>query len=538
MAAVLIGIAAIFSGFTSDKYYQIYKNFDIYSEVFKIAVNYYVHELEPEDLANNSIVGMLKSLDPYSVYYDESDNETLELMNNNRYVGFGVSINRIDSVNTLVSVNEEFPAYKSGLRIGDILLTIDGVQVANLSSEELRNYTKGEANSISQIEVLRNKDTLKFTIQREIINLKDVTFYNVFDDGIAYIYLEGFSRNAPIEVKNALHDMSINHDLKGLVLDLRGNPGGLLYSAIAICEYFVPRGSLIVYTKGRDEDKVKSYYSTSDPLFPKLPVAVLIDEGSASASEIVAGAFQDLDRGIVVGRNSFGKGLVQSVFDLPYNANMKITTAKYYTPSGRCIQKINYGKDASFADTLKFFTSNGREVIEAHGITPDSIFQKNDIPNYINDLRDNYLIFKFGNYIAYQNSEFQLKDTIKNNLINNFKDFLLSSKYEFSKGILQQIDNLKNTADEYEVSEKLIKQIEELKLTVIEDKINLSNEDSEMLKIVLQSEILSRYVSNQELSKFLVSNNRTIRKTIELLKDRTKYDLILSNNKSNIQNKN
>ena len=535
ITVALIGAAVLFAGFTNDKYYKIYHSFDVFSEVYKTITNYYVLDIDPDILAQSAVDGMLETLDPYSVYYDEQDYEDLDLINNNRYVGFGVSVNQIDSSNTIIRVNEGFAADKAGMKIGDKLYKIDGVEVLNLPSDDLRKYTNGQPNSSADVTVIRNiVDTLSLSVKRETISLKDVVYYDVLENDIAYIYLEGFSKKAPTEVRNAIKDMQRTHNLNGLILDLRGNPGGLLYSAIAICELFVPRGSMIVYTKGRDGEKIRTYKSTSDPLLPDLPLAVVINQGSASASEIVAGAIQDLDRGIVVGRTSYGKGLVQSVFGLSQNTNLKLTTAKYYTPSGRCIQRLGFGEKhrEKIIDTLQpqiFYTENGREVTESIGIVPDSVIIEKELPMYIKDLHSNYLIFKFANNYAATHKELIPADTVPRRLLSLFEEYLLNNEYKLSSGLLEKIEDINKVAAEYAAGDKVLSKIEELKNIVIKEKLSIESEEySDMLVEDITAEILTRYLKQQDYYAYTIKNNKTIVRTLELLKNQSEYHSILA----------
>lgn len=532
ITASLIGLAVIFSGFSGDKYIKIYESFEIYSEVLKTVLNYYVHEISPEKLTENSINGILKELDPYSVYYTKDETETLEILNNNRYVGFGVTITKIDNINTITKLTEGFSAHKAGLKIGDVLYKINGAEVINLSSDDLRNYTNGEINSIANVSVIRHKDTLNIEVERELIKLKDVTFYDILEGNIGYIYLEGFSKNAPVEVQNAINQMSKKVALDGLILDMRGNPGGLLYSAIAISELFVPKGSTIVYTKGKNGEIVKTYNSTQEPIYPDLPIAVMIDEGSASASEIVAGAIQDLDRGIVVGRNSFGKGLVQSVFNLPYDSYLKLTTSKYYTPSGRCIQKIDYSElknDIPLDDTTSFFTKNGRRVVEAHGITPDSIYSDDeDASQYIEDLNSDNIIFKYADYFAANHQSITSSDTTSKYLLDDFNKFLVEKDLLNKIYLFKEFDDLMQTADNYDLDDKIKVQLKEIKNQILSQKSLYNSKNSEKLIKYIKYEVLRRYTDENSLAKYLVLHNKYILNTVELLKNKQKYNSILA----------
>ncbi len=341
----IISMAVISFGFTANDYYKINKSFDIFGALFREVAANYVLEIDPEILIKSGIEGMLATLDPYTEFYDDANEDDLELLTNGTYTGFGFTVANIDSLLTIISLREGNSAFANKLRIGDKIYSIDSTVVLHMDIDNLKKYTRGKSGSKALVKILRDgiKDTLSFTLTRENINLPNVTYSGFMKNNIGFIKVERFSKNTALDVRLAINSLRSQNKLSGLVIDLRDNPGGLLAAAVSLCEIFVPKGSLIVSTKGNSPNFNNEYRSMMDPSEPDLPLAILINESSASASEIVAGAIQDLDRGLVIGRRSFGKGLVQSIIDLPYKTSLKITTSKYYTPSGRCIQKIKYG---------------------------------------------------------------------------------------------------------------------------------------------------------------------------------------------------
>jgi len=318
----------LFIGAVDSVYFKINKSFEIFGELFKEIAAGYVEEVDPEDLFRNAIDGMLSNLDPYTIYMDESESDDVEMITTGTYNGLGFTVAVRDEMLTVTDVMDGFPAQKSGIRVGDRLYKIDTSVIINSNAGEIRKYTKKPSGTKLDVWVIRDglADTLQMRVTIEEINMKNVTYNGIIRDSIGYIKLDRFSRNSTAEVTDALNKFKRSGKVKGLILDLRDNPGGLLESAVGICELFVPQKSLIVYTKGRDPSNDRTFKSNQQPIEPDLPLAVLINGSSASASEILAGAIQDLDRGIVVGEKSFGKGLVQSIYELPYNAALKITT--------------------------------------------------------------------------------------------------------------------------------------------------------------------------------------------------------------------
>ena len=395
----------------TDLFLKINKSIDLFGRVYKEITANYVDEVDPEKFMEAGIDGMLGTLDPYTVYIDKEDGDEVDLLTNGKYGGIGVTIGVRDGAMRVISVMDGYSAQRQGILPGDVLLEVGGVPVASRKTDEVRNLTRGEPGTEVTVKVQRDDEPypLEFVLVRQEIQVKNVTYADYVDQGIGYVRLERFSRRASEEVRQAIKDLKLKGNLKGLVLDLRGNPGGLLDAAVEVAGKFLPRGSMIVSTKGRSQETDKKYYSTEEPILPTAPVIVLTDRGSASASEIVSGALQDLDRAVVVGTRTFGKGLVQTILPLDYGAQLKITTARYYTPSGRCIQEIDYmhkDKNGVFAvtpDSLRkeFHTAHGRKVFEHGGVTPDSVVKEVDEGPMVKELQRRSLFFKFVNkYVA------------------------------------------------------------------------------------------------------------------------------------------
>ncbi|MEJ2616104.1 MAG: S41 family peptidase, partial [Ignavibacteriaceae bacterium] len=408
----------VFSGFFTGKndiYFEINKNMDLFSRVYKEITFNYVDNIDPAEFMKAGIQGMLGSLDPYTIYIGADKKDEIDLITNGKYGGVGVSIGVRGNKVTVVEVLDGYSAQKQGIRIGDHILEAGGVKITPENVEEISSLVKGEPGTTVDLKVTRNddKDTINFNLVREEVIVKSLAFYGFYpqNSNNAYLKLSNFSRSSAEEVRNALKELKSQKEIKSIVLDLRGNPGGLLDEAVDICDKFLDKGKLIVLTKGRTQDSEKKYYSVQEPMVGKAKLIVLINGGSASASEIVAGAMQDHDRGVILGTKSFGKGLVQTITPLSYNTSLKITTAKYYTPSGRCIQKIDYSKENKVitdVDSLiatPFLTDNKRTVYSAGGITPDTMVKYNIQGDITKELLAKGLFFKFADhyYYAHQN---------------------------------------------------------------------------------------------------------------------------------------
>jgi len=339
----------LFSGFITrdnDLYFEINKGIDLFGRIYKEVTLNYVDEINPREFVVAGIDGMLQSLDPYSNYIDANEQKDLDLITKGKYGGIGASVGLRNDEVTILDLLEGYPAKRQGMRIGDVIKKINDIEINKDNYEQLGNILKGDIGTSVKLNIKRENEELIFNLLREEIEVKNISFYGFVPENSnnAYIKLTGFSHSAGEELKKALLELKAKNEIKTLVIDLRGNPGGLLDAAIDVCEKFLKKGNLIVTVKGRDSLSVKKYFSKEEPILSNEKIIVLIDEHTASAAEIVAGALQDHDRAVVVGENSFGKGLVQTIISLPYGTSLKLTTAKYYTPSGRCIQKIDYSK--------------------------------------------------------------------------------------------------------------------------------------------------------------------------------------------------
>lgn len=489
----------------ADEYFEISKNLEIFTSVYKELNAYYVDDTQPGSLMKTGIDAMLKSLDPYTVYYPESKIEDAMFMQTGQYGGIGTLVNTIDGKITITEPYQGFAAAKAGLRAGDVVLSIDGKSVAGKNHEEITDLLTGQPGTDVLLSIQRtgSSEPLSITIKREEIKIPDVPFFGMIDDQTGYIKLTGFTQTAGQDVKDAFLNLK-GKNMKRCVLDLRGNGGGLLREAINIVNFFVPKGTEIVRTKGKIDEWNKVYVGLNDPLDTAMPLIVLIDGMSASASEIVSGSLQDLDRAVVMGEESFGKGLVQQTKDLTYNTKMKLTVAKYYTPSGRCIQRLDYthrdansGEVKSTADSLikAFKTRNGREVFDGRGIRPDVEVDPGDASNILIGLVSNWITFDyatqyFATHATIDSAEvFRLNDAD----YEDFMKYAKSREFTYNTRTEQLYKELKEVAKEESYFSDA-----EGEFTALFGKIEPHKEQDlvrfkDQIKEELENEIVSRY---------------------------------------------
>jgi len=501
----LIGatIILLFAGFT-DIYFEINKNLELFGKVYKEISFNYVDEVDPEQFMRAGIQGMLSSLDPYTIFIDEKKKEDIDLITNGKYGGIGISIGvRGDKV-TIVEVMEGYSAQRQGLEVGDEIIEAAGVKIGTDNLDEISSLVKGDPGTTVSLKIVRDelKDTIDFDVVREEVIIKNLTFAGFYpeDSNNLYLKLSNFSRSASEEIRDAIKDAKAQKEIKSVILDLRGNPGGLLDIAVDICDKFLPKDYLIVSTKGRSASSIKEFYSTQEPLLEDAKLIVLIDGGSASASEIVAGAIQDHDRGIILGTKSFGKGLVQTITPLSYNTSLKITTAKYYTPSGRCIQKIDYSDNNDVIaeeDSIvsgKFLTDHKRVVYSKGGISPDTTIAFNIEGKLTQELLAHGLFFKFANHYYYQHTD-ENYDSIKDeDLLKQFKDFINNENFAYKSDAEDHVDQLiSDLSGNYP---DLTNEVSKLKSEITNLKKNDFNLFKDEILGELRTEIAYRYLGS------------------------------------------
>lgn len=540
---ILFSLIAIFlfSGFItrdSDLYFEINKGIDLFGRIYKEVALNYVDEINPKEFVVAGIEGMLQSLDPYSNYIDSNEQKDLDIITKGKYGGIGASVGLRNDDVTIIDLLEGYPAKRQGMRIGDIIKKINDVEINKENYDHLGDLLKGDIGSLVRIIVKRNDEEIIFNLFREEIEIRNIAYYGFVPDksNNAYIKLTGFSHSAGEELKKALLDLKEKNEIKSLVLDLRGNPGGLLDAAIDVCEKFLKKGDLIVSVKGRDSVSVKKYFSKEEPILSSEKIVILIDKHTASAAEIVAGALQDHDRAVVVGENSFGKGLVQTIISLPYGTSLKLTTAKYYTPSGRCIQKIDYSKNnkvfSSLSSSLKkeFYTDKKRKVFSYGGITPDSIVLNNSTSPLIERLKAEGMFFSFATNYFNNNNKIDFEKLEPNKLIKEFNEYLSKQNYSAtskSYKILNQLEEVMN-------NEKLNDQKIQIVVTQLKSEIEKKNNNEIQLfqnEIIneIKDELAARTLGRKGRIVQNLQNDKQFRTALEILStDKVYLDLLTS----------
>ena len=519
--------------------WEITKNLDIYTSLLQQLNQHYVDDLQPGKMTKVAIGSMLKSLDPYTVYYPEADIEDVRFLQTGKYGGIGSYVHIKKDTLYVGMPSVGFPFYKVGLRAGDIILTIDGKDATQKKMSEVSEMLRGPAGTKLDITYLESKTAQQQTVnvQREQIKVKNVPFFIKLKPNVAYIKLSGFTETAAKEVHDALTKMNKEDSITSLILDLRFNGGGLLGQAVGILDLFVPANELIVSVKGKIPSENADYKTRMPAVFPNMNVIVLVNNRSASASEIVAGSFQDLDRAVIMGQKSFGKGLVQKVYKLSYNSQVKITVAKYYIPSGRCIQALDYQhKDASghastTADSLQanFKTRNGRLVKDAGGILPDVQLEKKKMATYTAELFSQYMIFDYATYYVNTHDSIKKADAfeISDAIYQEFIQFVNNHKFEYKTSTERYIDKLEKQCKEDGFEDDFSKLISEMKASVENLKANEINKNREEITRLLRIEILSRYYFLEGKLSASLRDDQEVKAALELLSDVQKYQSIL-----------
>ncbi len=530
---VIVGICVFAISFFSfkqdDKNFQIAKNLDIYYTLFRELNLFYVDEVDPTKLVKTSIDKMLESLDPYTNYIPESDMEDFRFMTTGEYAGIGALISKQKGKILIAEPYEGFPAQKSGLRAGDVLLEVAGKSTEKLSTEDVSALLKGPANKSVTVKILRygQKKPMDIEIVREKIQIDPVPYYGMLDKETGYIRLSNFTENCTERVKMALIELKEKQGAKTLVLDLRSNPGGLLMEAVRLANLFVPKGQEIVSTRGKVKQWDKVYTATENPVDTIMPIAVLVNRGSASASEIVAGAIQDLDRGMIIGTRTFGKGLVQTTRDLSYNAKLKITTAKYYIPSGRCIQALDYthrnedGSVGIIPDSLisKFKTKKGRIVFDGGGVAPDLAVEDETLSNLTTSLVSGSVIFDYATYFNSKTEKIPAADefAVTPEIYADFVKYVKEQDFKYESKTEEELDNLLEVAKRekyYDISKDEFDKLKsKLGHNLDQDLEHFKKEVSELLT----DEIVSRYYYQKGAIKAALKEDMDIKKAVEIL---------------------
>jgi len=520
----------------TDKYFEITRNLDIFASLFKEVNAFYVDEIDPEKSIRTGIDAMLASLDPYTNYIPEEDLDAFRTLTTGEYGGIGALIGLINDKVVITMPNEGFPAHNAGLKIGDEIINIDGVSTKNKNTSEVSKLLKGTAGTNIKITVKRQQEEIDFSLTRAKIILENVPYSGMVNEEIGYIKLTEFTTNAAKEVEDALVNLKKNGATK-IILDVRGNPGGILQEAVAICNLFLPKNKIVVETKGKTPQWNTVYRTISQPIDINIPLVVLTSSGSASAAEIVAGTLQDYDRGVLVGRKTFGKGLVQSTRPLSYNAQVKITVAKYYIPSGRCIQALDYahrnedGSVGKIPDSLKvaFKTIHGRTVFDGGGVTPDVEVKAEYIsPITYSLLRQGY-VFSFANKYYFEHNQlpemknFTLSDDAYTSFIStiDFENLTYENEVEHA---VEEFEQAILESEYYAVMKADIAALkEEVKHNHGEDLINSKAE----IKEIIGEQIVARYYLTKGEIANSISHDPDVKQAVKVLNDSSLYTSLL-----------
>lgn len=526
-----------------DKTFEILKNLDIYADVIKELNNEYVDEIQPGELIKTGIDAMLQSLDPYTNYIPESDVEDYQFMTTGQYGGIGALIHQRENYVVISEPYEGFPAERAGIQAGDIIMELNGKPTDGKHYDEISAILKGEAGSPIHLKIKREgvDGLIEKTLIRETIRIPNIPYSGIVGNDIGYIKVSGFTQNTAMEVKQEFLKLKEQHLLKGVIIDLRGNGGGLLNEAVMLSNIFVEKNKEIVTTKGKLKEQNRVHRTSAPPVDLKIPLVVLVDNQSASASEIFAGAMQDLDRGIIVGQRTFGKGLVQNVIPMSYKSQIKVTVAKYYIPSGRCIQAIDYshkdtnGYFTTIPDSLirEFTTENGRKVYDGGGITPDVSVDPRSFSQIALTLYTRFLIFDYATQYHHMHPDIGSTDdfTITDTIFNDFLTFIEGKNYNYTTRSERMLELLKEEAQKEGYYDAISETLEKLHQHMMEDKQADIHTYKEEIKELLKLEIVSRYYHQRGKIRASLANDPELKEAIDILHQPDMYQTILETGK-------
>ena len=543
--ALILSIATIavlfFSAFKRDNHnFELSKQLSIFNNLVKEIDLFYVDTIAPENIIKTGIDAMLAKLDPYTAYYTEEGSEELKMMITGKYAGIGSLIRFHDKKNTTVIAEpyDNMPAAKAGLQIGDLIQSINGIKVIGMSSDSVSNMLRGEAGTKLTIEVERpgTKEPITIKVERENITLPVIPYYGILKDSVGYLQLESFPEGCAKEMRRALIDMK-NKGASSYIIDLRSNGGGSLAEAIDIVNLFVPKGLSIVETKGKIKRSNETYKTTREPIDTVSPLIVLVDGQTASAAEIVSGSLQDLDRAVIIGSRTYGKGLVQVTRELPYNGYLKVTTSKYYIPSGRCIQAIDYshrsanGEVSRTPDSLTniFHTAAGREVRDGGGISPDIKTKGEKLTTLLYHLVQDMAIFDYATDYKLEHPSIASAETfnLSDEDYETFKSYLKSTGFSYDKESYKTLKQLKKMLElegYTEATKEEVKKMESILQHNLDHDLDFFAKD---VKRLIADEIIKRYYSQQGSIVYALHDDADIAESLKLFKDSKKYKEIL-----------
>ncbi len=522
-----------------DIYYDISQSIDIFGRVYKEITLKYVDEIDPKEFMLAGIEGMLDALDPYTVYIDESSQKDIDLMTTGKYGGIGATIGLRNEKITVVDLIEGYSAQRQGIRIGDVIIKIDSVKVNKDNYEDLSLYMKGEPGTMVSVTVRREavEEDIVFDLLREEVVVKNLTYYGFLpkDSNIAYLKLSSFNRTAGEEVKDALFELKGEKEIQSVILDLRGNPGGLLDAAIDVTDKFVEKGQLVVKVIGRNDNDIQEYFAKEEPIIGDANLIVLVDGGSASASEIVAGAIQDHDRGVILGEPSFGKGLVQNVIPLTSTTSLKMTTGKYFTPSGRSIQKQDYAENSDvFIDTTgrlihgEFRTDGNRVVYAGGGVEPDTVVSNQSHSDLIKSLIAQGVFFKFATNYFNQNDEIIWQNLDSHKTFKEFSEYYFSNDFIHTSKTEKLVADLKAEMKKNNLNGNILEKFKDFENAIADKKQNELVENKDVVLSYLHQEIAARTDGRTGRIEASFNYDKQLSNAINILEKKDEYISILA----------
>jgi len=513
-----------------NKQFEISKNLEIFTNIYKELNTHYVDDVDPSHLMRVGIEAMLETLDPYTNYISESDIEGYRYMAGGKFDGIGANVRKMGDFVTVIELFEGGPAIEAGLLVGDQIVAVEGKDAKGKKTDEVNDILKGFPGTKVNITVRRpgQVEDHEISVTRNEVDIKNVPYSGMLNESIGYVILTTFTGNAGKNVENAIRTLQKEHpEMKGLVFDLRNNGGGYLREAVSISNLFIPKDEIVVTTKGKVRDRDRSFTTSGPPLIPELPLVILTNKYTASASEIVSGVVQDLDRGVILGGKTYGKGLVQNTVDLDYNAKLKLTTSKYYIPSGRCIQSVEYrdGEPVDIDDSQRatFKTRGGRKVLDGGGIIPDVLTEDQNQSAIIKFLNENHLIFHYATRFQQSHTDIGPAKDFKFNDFEDFVEFIHEKKIDFKTGTEEKIEELAAAAEEDQLTALLADHLNEIQSKIAKEKSDDLEEHKDEIIALLEREIVSRYYYQTGKTEKTLQNDGDIKLALDILAQEDVY---------------